>query len=172
MLFSNKVTFWGSMNFGLTLFNPVKVPRNHHMNSGSLLKLQAEVGFWQDLVPKQLWKNFSGAAGHYGANWLHRHGFMSEEWNSKCLWAQLMLTLTSSYWQTWKTSLTLTTRNKHMWIFMPGKILLFIQQWIQCNEHPLCAGTVLGTEIQKWLEHILSTYNLQCFLGPLCTSSS
>lgn len=94
-------------------------------------------------MPKQLWKNFPGDGDHYGANWFHRRGFTSEEWNSKCLWAQLILTPTPSYYQISKTSLILTTRNKHVWIFVPEKIILFIQHI--CNEYPLCSGTVLGT---------------------------
>ena len=94
-------------------------------------------------MPKQLWKNCPVAVDHYGANWFHRHGFVSEEWNSKCLWAQLILTPTPSYYQTSKTSLILTIRNKHEWIFVPEKIVLFIKH--MCNEYPLCAGTVLGT---------------------------
>ena len=94
-------------------------------------------------MPKHLWKNFPGAVDHYGANWFHRRGFMSEEWNSKCLWAQLILTPTPSYYQTSKTSLILTTRNKHVWIFVPEKIIVFIHHI--CNEYPLCSGTVPGT---------------------------
>lgn len=37
----------------------------------------------------------------------------------------------------------MTTRNKLIWIFELGKILLFIQE--TCIEYPLRAGTVLGT---------------------------
>lgn len=68
------------------------------INSGrNLLKLQAQLEFWQSCSVKTALKELSGTANHYGANWFHRHGFMLVKWNSKYLWAQLILTPPSPY---------------------------------------------------------------------------
>lgn len=63
-----------------------------------------------------------------------------------------------------KISLILTTRNNHIEIFVPGKILTFIQQ-MDIN-HLVRAGTVLGTRDTEVAQRILSTYNMHSFLDP------